>query len=649
MKTTSVLVAFLTLAFLQVARSQGFSWIQATGPIAAYDVRSFTVNSHGTVFAGTWTDGSIWKTTDNGGSWSKCGAIPNPNPVLSLCVNPGDHIFASVYLNGMFRSTDGGASWQVKNSGLTNLGVRTSLIDNINFVWVATEGGLFRSTDDGESWTAKITGTFYNMFVDSTHAIVADDGSFIYRSSDHGDSWALTSHVGTIALGGIGADGSYFASNGSSGIFRSVNWGGTWNDMHSGVSWSGFTDAFMTTPRGDVYYARDGYSTGILVSRDTGQSWTLINTGLTSTRVNPLFRAPNGFVYAGTNGAGVFRSSSSDTVRAPILLVQPGTLDFGFVKIGLRDTLSVQIANGGNFDTLKIGSITSPSLRFTVSPSSMVIPPRVKQTLVVVYAPTAGARDTATLQISSNDPVTHVYSLSVAGQGYGQSHSPFINRIVLMPSSYSQAQISWFRTVDDTAGAADPATQYSIWQRSMVPAAQETHSPVKGLLAPSSVDGAWEFVLTVPAIRLDEYAAVVPIPYIPSTMPPWYVFIVVAQTKNLQVYTSPPDSIQDPSGTTGIDRESSGDVPGELTLRQNFPNPFNPSTIIQFGLAERANVSLVVYNALGQIVATLIDQQDEEAGFHEARFDGSGLASGAYFCRLKAGPYVRTSRLLLVR
>jgi hypothetical protein len=55
-----------------------------------------------------------------------------------------------------------------------------------------------------------------------------------------------------------------------------------------------------------------------------------------------------------------------------------------------------------------------------------------------------------------------------------------------------------------------------------------------------------------------------------------------------------------------------------------------------------------VVSTLGQAVATLVDQE-EDAGYHEVRFDGSNLASGVYFCLSKAGPFVRTSRLLLVR
>ncbi len=88
--------------------------------------------------------------------------------------------------------------------------------------------------------------------------------------------------------------------------------------------------------------------------------------------------------------------------------------------------------------------------------------------------------------------------------------------------------------------------------------------------------------------------------------------------------------------------------PAYFVLEQNYPNPFNPSTTIRYGLPQRSAVQLVVYNTLGQQIATLV-QEETEAGYHEVKFDGSGLSSGVYFYRLTAGSYIQTRKLLLVR
>jgi hypothetical protein len=80
------------------------------------------------------------------------------------------------------------------------------------------------------------------------------------------------------------------------------------------------------------------------------------------------------------------------------------------------------------------------------------------------------------------------------------------------------------------------------------------------------------------------------------------------------------------------------ELPREYALRQNYPNPFNPSTTIRVELPHSSRVSLKVYDALGQEVATLVDEE-KAAGVHDVRFDAGNLASGMYVYRL----YVRIS------
>jgi hypothetical protein len=89
-------------------------------------------------------------------------------------------------------------------------------------------------------------------------------------------------------------------------------------------------------------------------------------------------------------------------------------------------------------------------------------------------------------------------------------------------------------------------------------------------------------------------------------------------------------------------------APTEFALEQNYPNPFNPSTVIQFALPQNAMVTLDVFNAVGQRVATLVNER-REAGYHQATFDGTDLASGVYVYKLHAGNFVATRKLLLVK
>ncbi|RPH36183.1 T9SS C-terminal target domain-containing protein, partial [bacterium] len=88
--------------------------------------------------------------------------------------------------------------------------------------------------------------------------------------------------------------------------------------------------------------------------------------------------------------------------------------------------------------------------------------------------------------------------------------------------------------------------------------------------------------------------------------------------------------------------------PPMFRLEQNYPNPFNPSTTIRFALPRRSHVSLTVFDMLGQEVATLVSGE-VVAGYHEVRFDASGLATGVYFYRLQAGDFVEVKRLMCLK
>jgi hypothetical protein len=105
--------------------------------------------------------------------------------------------------------------------------------------------------------------------------------------------------------------------------------------------------------------------------------------------------------------------------------------------------------------------------------------------------------------------------------------------------------------------------------------------------------------------------------------------------------------------TEGIRPESPQNVgkeriPVDYVLEQNFPNPANPTTVIRYGIPRAAHVALTVFSALGQQVAVCVDR-DQDAGYHEVRFDVRNLASGMYFYTLRADSYVRTMRLLVLK
>jgi hypothetical protein len=95
--------------------------------------------------------------------------------------------------------------------------------------------------------------------------------------------------------------------------------------------------------------------------------------------------------------------------------------------------------------------------------------------------------------------------------------------------------------------------------------------------------------------------------------------------------------------------EADNMVPAHFTLDQNYPNPFNPSTSVRFTLPHAARVELVIFNMLGQRVASPVNGAMFEAGSHTVQFDARGLATGVYLYRLTAGTFTETRKMVLVR
>ncbi len=105
--------------------------------------------------------------------------------------------------------------------------------------------------------------------------------------------------------------------------------------------------------------------------------------------------------------------------------------------------------------------------------------------------------------------------------------------------------------------------------------------------------------------------------------------------------------------TSAVGDDEPNTIPTSFELEQNFPNPFNPSTKIKYALPTKSQVSIKVYNLLGQEITSLINEE-RPAGVYEAVWDGRDksnveVASGIYFYKLIAGDFVETKKMMLIK
>jgi flagellar hook assembly protein FlgD len=104
---------------------------------------------------------------------------------------------------------------------------------------------------------------------------------------------------------------------------------------------------------------------------------------------------------------------------------------------------------------------------------------------------------------------------------------------------------------------------------------------------------------------------------------------------------------------TGVDASQSKDITESFRLYQNYPNPFNPSTVINFSIANRGNVRLEVFDVLGRLVTTIVNQE-MGAGSYRVVWEGSDrngakVSSGIYFYRIRSGSFTASKKMLMLK
>gem|GEM_PF-1206109 len=112
-------------------------------------------------------------------------------------------------------------------------------------------------------------------------------------------------------------------------------------------------------------------------------------------------------------------------------------------------------------------------------------------------------------------------------------------------------------------------------------------------------------------------------------------------------------SVSMPDVSTKVEPIERGNVPTEFALQQNFPNPFNSTTEIRFNLSKAGYVNLLVYNALGQIIATLVDGEQPQGSYrvqwNAISDNGAAMPSGVYFYRLQTNEFTKTMKMILMK
>jgi len=319
MKTLLVLLA-ITLLISQWVYSQetlNDPFWQEMIRLPRRSVTALLVDTLNYIFAST-DPGGVFVSSDNGITWNARNDGLLGTPCFALALGDSNHVYVTTHL-GLYRTTNQGISWVVM--GPFGVYPGSVAINSRGYIFVGekyfTSGDVFRSTDKGATWTyVELPRSIpYALTVNASDHVFAGTSNGIFRTTNDGATWdSISTGLTTRGVWDIEVDrnGVLYAGIYLGGVFRSTNNGDTWS--FAGLLGEDVLSLAINS-RGHVFAGTTNH--GVFVSLDYGESWSAENSGLADTVVSALAFDRNGFAFAGSSPARVYRSVNSTTSVAP--------------------------------------------------------------------------------------------------------------------------------------------------------------------------------------------------------------------------------------------------------------------------------------------------------------------------------------------
>ena len=227
---------------------------------------------------------------------------PDGGGIQSFIKDSLNRWFIGTIGNGVYYSTNEGASWIISNNGITYGKINAMALDSTNFLYAETDRGLFRSSNSGQLWSGTYfsSNLMYSIVVDASNRLFVSTGNTVWMSTDNGSSFnpSGTGLSGNSFYNLTVAPNNYMYTNSSSGgIFRSTDSGANWSAVNSGLP-SNYISAINSAPNNYLFIGISG--SGIYLSTNNGDNWTAVNSGLGNLFINGIGSYGN-MVFAGTN------------------------------------------------------------------------------------------------------------------------------------------------------------------------------------------------------------------------------------------------------------------------------------------------------------------------------------------------------------
>jgi len=493
-------------------------------------------------------------------------------------------------------------NWYAENSG-TNYPLNGISFVDENNGWVSGWGGiLLHTTNSGQTWGLQNTQANYGLycvfFTDLQNGWAAGYGGAVVHTTDGGETWTsqnISSYDDIYKLffvdsnRGWAAGGYYDIMTGfsSRAIYNTTDGGNNWN-MQYRVSYEPELHGIYFTD------SNTGYATGgskIVKTTNSGNNWSVQQTLSMFELKDIVFtNSTTGFVTGWYTGVPHYTAIFETT---------DGGSNWNEMSLGTNEDLS--------------------GLYFTDELNGWAVGNDGNNS-AIIYRTTDGGNNWVKQNIPVFDALSQVFfTKPTKGWAVGQ-----LGTIITYEGQVPVELVSFAASVDNNNVVLN-------WQT----ATEKNNSGFEIQRSQQSENSSWQQIGFVEGNGT-------------TTQGHSYSFTDKTLAQGSYLYKL---SQIDFDGTKTDSKIIEVDIslqPDKYSLSQNYPNPFNPSTTIEYSIPESGNAKLVVYNSLGEKVATLVDEIKSQ-GNYEIHFNASELVSGIYFYQLSTNNFTDVKKMILMK
>jgi len=659
----------------------GNSWNQIiiSGTNTTLYKAHFVDASTGYIGSGSSTVGRLLRTTDYGTTWVQVAGYTGTGSTRGIFFLDSDTGYVSNSLYQIWKTTDGGGTF----TQLADFGSGTfyeiKFIDASTGVAAGADGQVYITTNYGATWdstnTSQNESNVYglgleNYLGDADNILVCGQAGAMAQSDDLGITWQpLSSIVTTETLREIDfldADNGYAVggSTAFSVILKTTTGGTDWTRLNFDEGYRLYSQYWVNVNLGFV--GRRGPD-GLFKTTDGGASWTTLNPGVgTTTSIwydIEFFDADTGYAsgssgnYIKTTDGGVTWADLPDghgsSVVYSLWMFDSQTL----ISAGASDKVYKTTDGGQTFVSLgSLGTTNAMYSLFFFDENNGYVAGAGEKAFKttdggLTWTPLTFPLYTTFYDIQFTSPSTGWISATSGNLMYTLNGGATWTLADKFPSNQTTYEMSIFGNRLWTCGGNG-----NILRGYSDPTIPVELTSFTAEVTNGNIELSWQTVTEMNNAgfnieRRNENSTWYSIGYMPGN----------GTTTNINDYsfidTSPFNGVNfyrlkqiDFSGTYEFSDVIEVDfgTPSQYTLGQNYPNPFNPATTIKYSVVHAGLVQLIVYNTLGEQLMIMVNE-NQLPGKYELTLDGSSLSSGVYFYQLRAGDFIATKKMLLIK